>query len=173
MRLNLIRTCYCDIIVSKVIYRRLIIAAKIIDEFTNAGLTGNQRWKRRHPEQTKQSDKERRQRYVLKNPLRALLKNVKSRAKKKGLVFSITSSDFPNGVPKICPVLGLEMHRNSKKGWHDKSPTVDRIDSSKGYIPGNVRIISWRANDVKGNATITELEKVLDYVKKEYVLRAD
>ena len=127
------------------------------------------KWKKRHPEAYKQSEKERRERYIIKDPLRNMLKRVKGRAKKSGLEFRITKANFPGGVPSICPALGTELSVNSKKGHWPHSPSIDRIDNSKGYIPGNVKIISWRANSLKSDATIDEVEKILAYMKKEYV----
>jgi hypothetical protein len=38
-----------------------------------------------------------------------------------------------------------------------ESPTLDRIDNSKGYIVGNVWVISMRANRLKSDATVDEL----------------
>ena len=40
-------------------------------------------------------------------------------------------------------------------------PSLDRIDGAKGYVKGNVRVISHRANMLKNDATIEELELVL------------
>ena len=78
----------------------------------------------------------------------------KSRARKKGREFSIELSDIV--VPAVCPVLGTPV----------VSPSLDRIDSSKGYVKGNVRVISKRANMLKNNATIEELELVLEDLKR-------
>ena len=40
------------------------------------------------------------------------------------------------------------------------APTIDRIDNAVGYVPGNVRIISQRANVLKSNGTDKELEAI-------------
>jgi hypothetical protein len=37
------------------------------------------------------------------------------------------------------------------------SPSLDRIDNNKGYIKGNVEVISWKANIMKSNASPEEL----------------
>ena len=88
-------------------------------------------------------------------PLEKRLWNAaKSRANKKGHEFSIELSDVT--VPTTCPVLGTPM----------ASPSLDRIDSSKGYVKGNVRVISKRANMLKNDATIEELTLVLRDLKR-------
>ena len=95
-----------------------------------------------------------------------ILCNSKRRAKLKGFEFNLTLDDIPE-IPKKCPVLGIEIKEN--KGKHspsDNSPSLDRIDSNKGYIKGNVRIISNRANRIKADATIEELRKVLEDYEK-------
>ena len=73
----------------------------------------------------------------------------KSRATLKGREFSIELLDIE--IPTVCPVLGIPM----------KSPSIDRIDSSKGYVKGNIRVISRRANTLKNNATVNEMRLVL------------
>lgn len=88
--------------------------------------------------------------------------NLKKRAKLKGFDFNLELEDIPQ-IPKFCPILGIPIVIN--EGNHqptDNSPSVDRIDSKKGYIKGNIRIISNRANRIKADATIEELRKVLE-----------
>lgn len=135
---------------------------KIIDEFSHLP-SGFQRWKKRNPEAARESERNRKNRIIEKDPLRYMLKNVKSRAKKDGIEFSITKNDLE--WPTHCPVLGMPLIRNSKKGWADDTYSLDRVDNTKGYIPGNVKIISWRANGLKKDASIEELEKILVYMK--------
>lgn len=75
----------------------------------------------------------------------------------KGLEFTITPKDIE--IPSHCPVFGCKLQRGSGSGGAvATSPSIDRIDSSKGYVPGNVRVISKRANTLKNNATLPELE---------------
>jgi len=60
----------------------------------------------------------------------------------------------------ICPILGIPMQWSAGRGKSESNPnskSLDRIDSSRGYIKGNVQIISWRANHLKNNATLEEL----------------
>ena len=87
-----------------------------------------------------------------------LWNNSKHRAMRKGLEFNLELDDIPQ-IPEYCPVLGLKLDVNAKS-FQDNSPTLDRIDSSKGYVKGNIRIISYRANMLKSNATFEEIKKI-------------
>jgi hypothetical protein len=81
------------------------------------------------------------------------------RSTKSGMDFSIDLSDIY--IPEVCPILGTPIFRNTGgKGWNDNSPTLDRIDSDKGYVKGNIWVISWRANTLKRNGTLEEHEKI-------------
>ena len=44
------------------------------------------------------------------------------------------------------------------------APSLDRIDSSKGYIVGNISVISLRANMLKNNATLNELKMIVKWL---------
>ena len=77
------------------------------------------------------------------------------RAKRHGLPFSITLEDMPH-VPSFCPVLGIPIAKARKKP-SDNSPSLDRIIRPLGYVKGNVRIVSQRANRIRNDATASEL----------------
>jgi len=91
--------------------------------------------------------------------------NVKKRAKKNGTFFDLEIQDIPT-IPKYCPVLGIEIKANIKAGPIDSSPSLDRVNPKKGYTKDNIRIISNRANRIKSDATIKELELVLNNLKQ-------
>lgn len=65
-----------------------------------------------------------------------------------------------------CPVLGIKMQPNKgAKGNRDTSPSVDRIRPELGYIKGNIKVISYRANKLRNDATAEELEAVVAYIR--------
>lgn len=85
-----------------------------------------------------------------------MLNSARSRAKKSGIEFNITEQDIT--VPDTCPLLGIELFiAEGRRAVKHNSPSLDRIDSSKGYIKGNVWVISHKANTIKSNATPQEI----------------
>ena len=97
------------------------------------------------------------------DPLGYLLKELKKNAKKRGSDFSLTKNDLLP-APTHCPVFGVLLEYTGNGG--PNSASFDRSDSSKGYVPGNVVIMSKRANLLKNNATADELQKVVDYLRR-------
>src|SRR3990167_2568117 len=83
----------------------------------------------------------------------------KLRAKKKDLEFSITVDDIE--FPEFCPLLGYKILIEEFGIRHD-SPSIDRKDPKKGYTKENIWIISTRANILKHNASLEELELLVD-----------
>lgn len=97
-----------------------------------------------------------------------LLVSSRNRAKRLGLEFSITKQDIL--IPTHCPILGIPLTVIVGQGRQDCVPSLDRKDSSKGYIPGNIQVISWRANNIKKDASLDELVKIGLYASKEIVM---
>jgi hypothetical protein len=82
--------------------------------------------------------------------------------------FSITKKEVYELVFKthaVCPILGipLAIHKGRQV---DGSPSIDRMVDKLGYVTGNIRVISWLANKIKGVATADHLLKVANYVKE-------
>ena len=118
----------------------------------------NKRWREANPEKRKQNNK----RWREANPAKAMLSSARRRSKQKGMPFDITEDDLINIWPTHCPVLGIELQLSDRGKPQSNSFSLDRIDSDRkiGYIPTNIRIISFRANTLKSNATLEELFQV-------------
>ena len=80
----------------------------------------------------------------------------KQRADKYGYDFNLEVSDIV--IPDICPILEVPIEIGDK-GDYEYSPSIDRIDNTKGYIKGNIQIISKKANSMKNSASPEELFK--------------
>lgn len=95
----------------------------------------------------------------------AMYSQLKSSAKKRGIRFTLEKTDLWDlDYPLTCPVLGIPLTQN-KSAAKDNSFSVDRIDNSKGYEPGNIIIVSNRANKLKGDASLEELKLIVEYYK--------
>jgi hypothetical protein len=91
----------------------------------------------------------------------------KMRSKAKGMEFTIEVDDVV--IPDYCPMTGRAINVNSgKSGAYKNSPSLDRIDNAKGYVPGNIQVISQLANAMKGAASEDELVQFAMWVLKQY-----
>lgn len=97
--------------------------------------------------------------------LKQTLRASKQRAEKNNLEHTLTLNDLKQLYPydNKCPILGIDLCWGFPK---DSSPSLDRIDSNKGYTYNNCQIISNRANRIKSDATVDELELVVKYLKE-------
>lgn len=96
-------------------------------------------------------------------PENQILTRCKNRAKEQGLDFNLELSDIV--LPTHCPVFKTKLEYAASKPEHRYS--IDRIDSTKGYIKGNVQIISQLANTMKNNATPAQLIMFAKWIKPE------
>lgn len=104
--------------------------------------------------------------WLVKHPKRVLIKRAKYRSTRKGYEFNLIEEDIPD-IPSHCPVLGIPITMNTHKGsgLHANSLSLNRIDPKKGYIKNNIEIISQRANHLLSDATVEELEKVINHAR--------
>ena len=97
-------------------------------------------------------------------PTRMLFRNARYRARQLGLPFTITEADIH--IPSHCPVLGVPLeHGRAKVG--PCSPSLDRLNPSLGYVPGNIAVISHRANTIKRDADSATVYRVADWMKSQ------
>lgn len=107
------------------------------------------------------------ERVKAESPGKKMFRRAKARAKEKGLEFNLDHSDI--SIPTHCPVLGVELvcHKG-RSGGNPNSPALDRIDNSKGYVKGNVMVVSHRANMMKVDASPEELVMFAEWVLSKY-----
>jgi len=102
-----------------------------------------------------------------------MVSKARERAKLKQLDFNIDREYVRSLVVTHCPILGIplewSLHRGNGITTTAGSPSLDRIDPAKGYVKGNVWIISYRANTIKNNATHEELKLVTKAVGEAIV----
>lgn len=95
-------------------------------------------------------------RYRHRHLEKIMFRSSKRNAKVKGFQHTIDITDI--SIPEFCPLLNMQLSRRGAGPREDDSPTLDRIDNSKGYVRGNVWVISWRANRLKSDGTLKELQ---------------
>lgn len=90
--------------------------------------------------------------------------DVKKRAKLRGIKFELEPQDIPE-IPIVCPVLGIKIKANTLSAPLDSSPSLDRINPKIGYVFGNIRIVCNRANRLRQDATLNEINLLLKDAK--------
>jgi hypothetical protein len=69
--------------------------------------------------------------------------------------------------PEFCPALGVAIDYTIGKGLCSTySASFDRIDPTKGYVRGNVIIVSNLANAIKSNASVEQIERVAAFYRQ-------
>lgn len=95
-----------------------------------------------------------------------MLTRAKIRANKCGVPFHITLHDLI--IPEKCPVLGIPLvfgNFEKKTAPQDNSPSLDRIIPELGYVPGNIAVISHRANRLKNSGTAEEHRLIFEWME--------
>lgn len=134
-------------------------------------------WRKNNPEKYKQHQKKYREahpeqmlqrvkKWRYKNPEKAMLQRVRGRARRKKYEFNLELIDIL--IPEMCPILGITIDKIVTGIPKYNSPSLDRIDNTKGYVKGNVMVISHKANAMKHNATPEELIRFAIWVMETY-----
>jgi hypothetical protein len=96
-----------------------------------------------------------------------LFQAAKRRAKRDNLPCTISISDIK--IPEYCPVLGVKLIAGNKKGPLPNAPSLDKIDPTLGYVPGNIQVISHKANSMKRDASSEELLAFANWIYEAVV----
>ena len=111
-------------------------------------------------EKEKMEDPEKGEEYYLR---KVILRAAKRRSKKKNLEFNLTLGDLVKLKNNTCPILGHEILYRS--GIDNKrSASLDRIDPNKGYVLGNVKIVSFEGNTLKNRNDYKTSINVVKYM---------
>jgi hypothetical protein len=102
--------------------------------------------------------------WVRKNPEMRLWLSARSRAAQQSVPFTISVEDIV--IPKVCPVLGIEIKTNEGKKGYYNAPSIDKFIPELGYTPENIQVISFRANWIKQNASLEEVEALAKWMRQ-------
>jgi hypothetical protein len=101
--------------------------------------------------------------------IKIMLSSAKYRAKKKGWAFDLDLDELLSIAPDCCPVDGLpfdwERRLEDDRTLPLTIPSLDRIDSSRGYTKDNVMFIGDKWNRWKSNMNLDNLELLIQYVR--------
>ena len=102
--------------------------------------------------------------------LKGLRSSRRDKAIKAGVDFNISIQDLVDLWVDRCPIFGfpLVFGDDGPNGRSD-SPSIDRIDPTRGYERGNIQIISKLANSMKQNATEKQMIQFAEWIIDEYV----
>ena len=121
----------------------------------------SKKWYEEHREQVLGERCEKSRKFRETQTLQSIFNGTRNRAKDKGIDFDINLDDL--GAPSVCPVFGEPFVRKTRMGM-----SIDRIDPTKGYIKGNVQVISKLANVMKNDASVDELRLFANWIKRNY-----
>ena len=89
---------------------------------------------------------------------RAAIATAQRRARAAGIAFAITAADLREAAGTHCPALGTPLdYSRGRMTIRDDSATVDRLVPGLGYVPGNIAVISNKANVAKGRCSPEEI----------------
>lgn len=138
--------------------------AKWVEENRERMREHNRAYRLRNPDAVAEKNKRDLERMRQERPQASMYYNARNRARKGGYPCTITMDDIV--IPAVCPVLGIPLQVGTGRDNLPNAPTLDKIDPSLGYVPGNVQVISRKANAVKQDATREELLKFAAWVNR-------
>lgn len=105
-----------------------------------------------------------------------MIGSTRARALKANFDFALTFDDIYPAVAKgICQVTGaaFDLSVHPEHRTHPFAPSIDRINSSKGYVAGNIRVVCWWLNCACGvwglKAIIPGMRAIVDRAPEQDV----
>lgn len=97
--------------------------------------------------------------------VREMISSARKRAKRDNVPIDIDHDYVMNLATDICPALGIPISYTNSGHLKDNSATLDKFDAERGYVKGNVNIISRLANIIKTSATANQVRHVADWME--------
>lgn len=99
-----------------------------------------------------------------KRPEYHMWANAKARAKRKNIPFNIEVEDIE--IPEFCPVFNIKMEIGTREEFMTShAPSLDKLIPALGYVKGNIKVISMRANIIKSFSSINDIERIIQYME--------
>lgn len=111
-------------------------------------------------------NKEYQRTYRAKNRFAIRVRSCKARANENNLPFDLTEGYIKSIWTDNCPVFGTPLKIEALKG-EDHHAQLDKIVPELGYVQGNVVWLSQRANRIKDDATLEDLERLITWLKSK------
>lgn len=93
----------------------------------------------------------------------------RKRAQRDGIPFDLRFTDFV--IPVTCPITQRPFAIASGSPGDD-SPTLDKIIPERGYVRGNIAVISHRANRIKSDADLPTIQRLLRWLTDSVHIKA-
>lgn len=91
------------------------------------------------------------------------LRRAKYRARDKDVPFDISIDDLLP-LPTHCPIFNIELDYQAIANVQLNCASIDRVIPELGYVKGNVRIMSWKANKLKSFGTADEHRAIAKFM---------
>lgn len=114
--------------------------------------TRNAIWRRNNPEEARKRNRENFKKFGSRHLIANCLLNMRRLREKRGIDSTLTQDDLTKLIaPMVCEVTGLQLDFEDLIGFKKNpfAPSLDRVDSSLGYIHGNVQLVCWFYNHAK------------------------
>lgn len=132
-------------------------------------------WRKNNKDQHKETSLKSARSRRARDPVAFLYGRTRDRAKQNGVDFNLELSDIV--IPETCPILGIPLFFSEWTGnsgiKNPNAPSIDRKDSTKGYVKGNVLVCSWRANCLKSDGSLDEFKRLVDFMTNQLILDAN
>ncbi len=124
----------------------------------------SRRWYAKNRVEMQRLARERMAERKIRDPIGVMLKRKRYNAERLGIPFDLASTDIV--IPEFCQILGIRLAPIGSPDI-DARPSIDRLDPSKGYVRGNVAVISNKANRIKSDGTAEHHERIAAWMRAQ------